>query len=717
MSKFSNYISYISRFAKSSRKKEVVNQLLKEIADKGPITGIKSLLHKKSYLYDGDLEMTADIFEALQLDIKRYDANNTTTLPATTQPLVSIIVPMYNQVAYTVNCLCSIAKHCKDIDYEVIVADDVSAEDAKVIKENFPNLIYLRNDTNLGFLRNCNNAAKKARGKYLVLLNNDTQVQPGWLEELLYVFEHFPNTGIAGSKLIYPDGRLQEAGGIIWQDGRAINYGGGDNPLKPEYNYVKEVDYISGASIMIPKILWEEAGGFDELYLPAYCEDSDLCFKVRSLGYKVIYTPFSVVVHFEGVTHGRNLKKGVKQYQVVNQGKLRDKWREELKKKPVYGADVFKQRDRSAGRKHVLVIDHYLPQIEKDAGSRTITNFIDAMLALGYSVHFLGENSNTGKHYEKIFQQKGVEVLYGSQFNFAVQGWRRYLRKYIGMYDAVLLSRSSVCLPIIKFLRANKYHTNIIYYGHDLGYLRLEKEAAITDDAKLRKEAKRIKEAEDTMYSEADNSLVCGYDEIAYLRKYIDKPIHYVPPYFFEVPKQRAGYGERKGIFFIGGFNHPPNGEAVKWFVEEVYGPLHEAGVPFTIAGSKMPEFVLQYRERYPLLDIKADIPVAELEQLYRTVRVAVVPLLSGAGVKGKVIEAFAKGVPVAGTSIAFEGMPKEDAFAYKGRDGAAELREEILRIYNDSVYWTQLSDYSIAYVREHFSKERMESVFKQIIG
>ena len=634
MGKAGNYINYILRFAKSKDKRRVLKDLSAEVKAKGMVTGVRSLLHKRSYLYDLDVEDMDGMYDAMNLSVKDYTEVKT-ILPNVTDPLVSIIIPMYNEVVHTYNCVSSVFENSSFKDYEIIIADDNSMEDTSLVQANFEHIVYLRNEANLGFLRNCNNAATHARGKYIVFLNNDTQVQKGWLEELLLIFELYPDTGLAGSKLLYPDGSLQEAGGVIWQDGRAINYGNGDSPLKPQYNYVKEADYISGASVMIDAKLWRDVGGFDERYLPAYCEDSDLCFKVRDKGRKVRYTPFSMVVHFEGVSHGRDLDTGVKQYQVVNAQKLKEKWAKELSKKPKYRESVYTERDRSGGKKHVRVIDHYLPQIEKDAGSRTITNFIDTMLALDYSVKFLGENSNTGKHYEKMFQLKGVEVLYGSQFNFATKGWRRYLRKHMAQLDAILLSRSSVCTPIITFLRKNHYKGNIIYYGHDLGYLRVEKEAEVQNNDQLKKQAARLKETEDYMYRHADNSLVCGYDELEYLRRYIKKPLHYVPPYFFDVAKDEPSFDAREGLFFVGGFNHPPNKDAMQWFLEEVYGPLHEQGIPLTIAGSKMPDFITEYKKKYKLLTVLPDVPVDELNDLYTRARIAIVPLLSGAGVKG----------------------------------------------------------------------------------
>ena len=697
----------------------MLNDLIGEIKKKGPVTGIKSLLHKKSNYYFDDVENDGTMvrhYDISQLSMMDYDTQKKIILPLVSNPTVSIIVPMYNEVMYTYNCIHSIFAN-NDLDnYEIIIADDNSTDNTDILKQNFENLIIVRNEANLGFLRNCNNAATKARGEYIVFLNNDTQVQKDWLAELLYIFKHYKNVGLVGSKLVYPDGSLQEAGGIIWRDGSASNYGNSDNPQKPQYNYLKEVDYISGASIMLTMKLWRELGGFDERYLPAYCEDSDLCFRVREKGLKVMYQPFSVVVHFEGVSHGTNLGTGVKKYQLINRQKLYDRWKDTLKTKSKVWENAFGERDRTIDKKHVLVIDHYLPQIDKDAGSRTISNFIDVLLDLGYSVKFLGENSNTGRHYQKQFQLKGVEVLYGNQFNFATKSWRHYLKTNLENFDAILLSRSSVCTPVLAFLKHHKYKGNVIYYGHDLGYQRLEKEGLVKQDDSLLKLAKKIKEQEDFMYKNATNSLAISSEEIAFLRGYITKPIHYVPPYFFETSKDATPFEGRSGIFFVGGFNHPPNQDAMKWFLDEVYESLDKQNIHLTIAGSKMPDFIFNYQQQYPSLTVLPDVSIEALSELYEKTRLAVVPLRSGAGVKGKVIEAMAKGVPVVGTDIAFEGMPKDEGYLYKGVNTPEAMIKEIERVYTNKEAWVQLSAFGKEYVASNFNKDNMKQVFRDII-
>ncbi len=235
---------------------------------------------------------------------------------------VSIVIPVYNQVEFTHACLAAVQKHSAGIPYEVIVVDDASTDATNEVIGAIPGLVYLRVEKNAGFIAACNRGATAARGSYLVFLNNDTTVTAGWLEALRETFTFDPNAGLVGSKLVYPDGRLQEAGGIIWRDGSGWNRGKFQNPALPEYNYLREVDYCSAASVMIPKSLFDQVGGFDRKYAPAYYEDTDLAFKVAQAGRKVLYQPLSVVIHYEGVTGGTDISAGTKKYQDVNRGDL-----------------------------------------------------------------------------------------------------------------------------------------------------------------------------------------------------------------------------------------------------------------------------------------------------------------------------------------------------------------------------------------------------------
>lgn len=244
-------------------------------------------------------------------------------------PLVSVVIPAFNNVEFTLCCLASICRYSPRRAFEVIVVDDCSSDATQEMVSSIAGLRHVRNEENLGFIRCCNKGASLARGRYVMFLNNDTQVLAGWLDALVDVFDTIPDAGLAGSKLIYPSGYLQDAGTAMNRDGSAVMVGLNDVPDRPQYNYLREVDYCSGASMLLERDLFTRLGGFDELFMPAYYEDADLGFRVRQAGKKVIYQPASVVVHHLSVTTN-DAGQGKKRLIEINRAKFVQRWRSEL---------------------------------------------------------------------------------------------------------------------------------------------------------------------------------------------------------------------------------------------------------------------------------------------------------------------------------------------------------------------------------------------------
>jgi GT2 family glycosyltransferase len=183
-------------------------------------------------------------------------------------PEVSIIIAVCQKLDYTLRCLKSIHVNTRE-SYEIIIVDDASGDQTYNVLSKIKNLRVIRNEKNIGFLESANIGAKESRGEYLMFLNNDTVVAENWLSSLLETIKR-ENVGAVGSKLLNSDGTLQEAGSIVWNDGSALGYGRGDNPEKPEYEFAREVDYCSGASLLVTRELFEKLGGFDGRYAPAY---------------------------------------------------------------------------------------------------------------------------------------------------------------------------------------------------------------------------------------------------------------------------------------------------------------------------------------------------------------------------------------------------------------------------------------------------------------
>ena len=624
-------------------------------------------------------------------------------LPQWESPTVSIVIPVYNQFDYTYLCVKSILENSGDVSYEIIIGDDCSTDLTQNIDEIIEGLHTVRNPKNLRFLLNCNHAAEIARGKYVLFLNNDTQVQKNWLEPLVTLIESADDIGMVGSKLVYPDGRLQEAGGILWKDGSAWNYGNRQDPNQPEFNYVKQVDYISGAAIMLSTRLWNEIGGFDETFVPAYCEDSDLAFTVRSMGYRVMYQPKSVVVHFEGVSNGTDTSTGLKHYQVVNSEKFREKWAGELAKHPDNAVNVFQARDYSYGKKTVLVIDHYVPQFDQDAGSRTVFQYLKLLAENGFNVKFIGDNFYQHEPYTTVLQQMGVEVLYGPYY---ANNWKRWIRENAEHFDYVLLNRPHIAPKYLDFLRRNT-KAKIMYYGHDLAFLREKREYEVTGDESFRKSSEQWQPKELALMRSADMAYYPSYVEVDEIHK-IDPSIRVkaIPAYLFDdVQWEGYDFSSRKDVMFIGGFGHRPNVDAVKWLAEEIMPELVKRipDIKVHILGSHAPQEVLDLADDNLIME--GFVTDEELYDFYHQCRIALVPLRYGAGIKGKVVEAMRNGTPVVTTSTGAEGIPNAEK-SMLIEDNGKLLAEKLAALYNNKKALTVMSQNCIQYIQENYSAD-----------
>lgn len=633
-------------------------------------------------------------------------------LPYFEHPEVSILIPAYCKLEYTLGCIDSIIKNLPKVSFEVLVLDDRSPDNSVTELSKIKNLKVIVNSVNLRFLKSCNHGVNYAQGKYIFFLNNDTQVKSGWLDSLLKTFDDFPEAGLVGSKLIYPNGLLQEAGGIVWNNGNAWNYGRNDDPALPQYNYVKEVDYCSGAAILIKRDFFRSIDSFDERYAPSYYEDNDLAFKVRAAGKKVFFQPKSEVIHFEGVSNGTDTSEGLKAYQVANSKKFYDRWKNILEKEHFDDAkNVFCARERSMNKTTVLIIDHYVPQPDRDAGSKSMWHIILTLVKQGFNIKFWPHNNFYDPIYSPWLEKIGVEVIAGNHTVGKFQNWISENGKYI---KKVFLSRPHIAIDFIELLKKFS-KADLIYYGHDIHHLRLEKQYEVTKNREIINEIEWVKGLEYQIWKDIDTIYYPSKDEESYLKNWLkeksllNKTIRTIPVYAYDnfISNPSDNLANRKDIIFVAGFGHTPNIDAAKWLVKDVLPHVIKKSSNFKLllVGSNPTQEVKDLASE--VVVVTGFVTDEELDSIYKKARLVVAPLLYGGGMKGKVIESLRYGVPCITTSTGAQGLDLNSCPLLVS-DNPAEFAKLIDDLYLDDALWSDVSRKSVAFVKKDFSSETL---------
>lgn len=633
-------------------------------------------------------------------------------------PRVSIIIPVYNKIEYTLTCLLSLCQHATDYPYEVIVVNDHSTDATESIMQLIENVVLINNDTNIGFLRNCNLGAAVAKGDLLLFLNNDVNLLEGWLDNLVQTIDTVDNAGLVGSKLIYSNGILQEAGGVIWQDGSGMNYGRGEHPDHPKFNYLRDTDYVSGASIIIRKETFERLNGFDEVFIPAYYEDTDLCFKVREIAnMRVLYQPRSAIVHYEGISSGTDLSSGVKRHQAINHPVFRAKWETALSHHYDKGHTPTRAHDRLANR-HILVIDHKIPMPDQDSGSIDMQNILSIMANDIGRVHFFPlRNRKYIDRYQKPLEILGVECAHAPFYG----SLRGFIDERSHLITDVWLSRCSIAGGTIDLVRKMLPNANVIFHTVDLHFLRESRQQSVVHGRTLA--LAHLAEREFEIMRKVDRTVVISQHEAEILASHGIRNVHVLPLVRSFQPPIARSFADRRGVLFFGGFEHQPNVDAVDYLVNKIWPEVRDLcqarsipSIPLIIAGSKMPSRFGAFESR----DIKPIGYVQDTTQLFSEVRLSAAPLRYGAGLKGKVLSSVAEGVPVVGTEIAFEGFPlvkRNDASSpFKLGNTAGEIASLIVALYDDDAWWSAASVAGIRYARTHFAFDDARARIAQIM-
>jgi GT2 family glycosyltransferase/SAM-dependent methyltransferase len=643
-------------------------------------------------------------------------------VPRSDEPLVSVIVPVHGKWPYTRQCLRFLGGHLVSVPFEVIVVDDASPDDSAEKLAACEGVRLVRTERNLGFVGACNLGAEHAKGEYLFFLNNDAEVTESWLDILVDTMRSDERIGLVGAKLVYPDGRLQECGGIVWSDGSGWNYGRNSDPGGAEFNVLRDVDYCSGAAILVRADVFRQVGGFDTRYAPAYYEDTDLAFAIRAAGYRTVVQPKAVVVHHEGVSNGTDLSTGVKKHQELNRQVFVEKWKDTLQAEHLPKAsptNLWLARQRGTRGHHgplVLVKDHQVPRPDFDSGSVRLRRILEQLVDLGCRVVFFPANHAALQPYTTELQQLGITVLPEPELQQA------FLHEAGREISLAVLSRPQVAWSLVEELRTCAPQAVIAYDTVDVHFLRLERQAEVAEQqgnaeeaAALRRKAFASRQLELGLARSCDVTLVVSEAEQQLLRELVPEADVRVLSNVHHVDEGSAHPEGREDVLFVGGFDHPPNVDAACWAAREI----------MPLVRKEHPDAVLHVVGSNPTDEVRAlDGPgvrvhgwVQDLDPLYAGARVTIAPLRFGAGVKGKVGESLGKGVPVVGTSVAVEGMWLEPGTDVLVADGTEDFAAAIGELLADDAKWRELSKAGRSAIQAQFGPEACRKALRGLLS
>jgi GT2 family glycosyltransferase len=651
----------------------------------------------------------------------------------------SIIIPVHDQVKYTDACLKQLlATLPAEFRGEIIVVDDASTDDTPTVlsrwAESSPLLRVLRNDENDGFLQSCNRAAEAASGEVLVFLNNDTLPQPGWLAPLVRQLRDDPSAGAVGGKLVYADGTLQEAGGVIFSDGSGYNFGRHDaHPNGPLYSFVREVDYCSGALLAIRRSVFRDVGGFDVRFSPAYYEDTDLCFRLREKGYRVYYQPESAVVHFEGTTAGTDLQAGVKRYQTVNREKFVERWRTVLKSQPAppvnFDAAARQALSVRDGRPRALVCAPRMPEYDREGGSQRVFHLIEFLRASGWAVSFVALNATGSDRYVRLLQQRGVATYAGPEALLAGDEYLDDLDELIatGKFDLAIPVFWDIGEQLIPRIRSLSPQTRVIVDSIDLHFLRSARSVLHRSSGHERGTLggdyadRMIREM--NAYTAADAVLTVSQKEADLINDMAaDHALAYSVPLMEDLPRSPFDFGQRNGLLFIGNFRHPPNLEGLKYLCSAILPrvtPALRAAHPLWVVGNELDDRVRAAVEGVEHVRLVGWVP--SLTPYLARARASVIPLLHGAGTKTKLIQALMVGTPSVSTLVGIEGLGLEDREHVLVAESPRDFAEHLSSLLEDPELWHRLAAQGRTHIDQAHGREavcaRFLSVVKRVMG
>jgi GT2 family glycosyltransferase len=628
--------------------------------------------------------------------------------PEVERPRVSIVIVAYGGWPLLSSCLTSIRDHTEPM-YEVVVVDNASPDETpERLRSDVAGAHVIYNDENVGFGPGSNTGAAAARAPLLCFLNGDALVQPGWLPPLIATLDADAELGAVVPLLLNENGTVQEAGSVVDSEGWALALCGGHPSESLEHGFGRDVDFGSAACLLISKKAFERAGGFDPAYELGYYEDVDLCFKLGELGLRTRFEPRSHVVH---VRFGSGTASVARARVQENRIVFVNRWHERLIARPrltnvpCHPHRVVAARDAEAYER-ILVVDDRVPHVDRGSGDPRMAKLLleAASLWPRGRITLLAASSQGAVEYARPLLEAGVEVV------APPLDWEEWFNSRAFHYSAIIVSRSSNAERFRELLRRTQPQALRIFDAEALAFRRLNRQARLADDSDsaraLQALALAATEAELHAIDEADVVFAVSEEEGDFIHDlHRDKPVFLLPSYV-DALEDPPGFDSRSDLVFFGGFlagSGSPNEDALLYLVREIM-PLvwgAEPDVTLHVIGADPTDTVLELHGGG--VDVVGYVP-DPIEWLVRA-RVHVHPMRFGAGIKLKLIETMAAGLPFVTTRVGAEGLGLEALGALLVNDEPEEIARRTLLLYRDEELWGRTQHELLEIVKKRFGR------------